>query len=221
MSDASTLGSIEGPGRARRTPSLQRWIASWLCGLLFAFAGPASAQAAGALSEREESLRAALVRMQPAPRVQEVVNELLYADVQVIVVRNAPGGIGAYYPGVSVTGLNHVYRNPRDQRIYYGPRGLIVLDARLEEQATRETIAFVVAHEYGHHHLHRGHTEHDADAFARRLLEHRGMWAPGTAGEAFGFAAGWPWARRLPLTTAARMRALDDGTRALASVDAR
>ena len=204
-----------------RWPGPRAWIVSLLCGLLLAGAGTVSAQTASPSGDRDDELRAALVRIQAAPRVRELVGELLHGDIQVVVVRNAPGGIGAYYPGVAVTGLDHVYRNNNDLRVYYGPRGLIVLDARLEEQATRETIAFVLAHEYAHHHLGRGHTEQHADAFARRLLQHRGMWTSATAGQALGFAAGSAWARWLMPAVAARLRALEGDSPTLAMASSR
>lgn len=165
---------------------------------------------------REERVRAALERSVPAPRVQALVNEMLPGDVQVVVVRNAPGGVGAYYPGLVAFGYEHVYTNARERRVHSGRPGLIVLDARLEEQADRDIIAFVLAHEHGNHRLERGHAEHHADAYARDLLTRLGMWSPHIAAAAFQFAAGVPLARWLVPAVAERLRALEAGTQAVA-----
>lgn len=170
---------------------------------------------------REERVRAALERSVPAPRVQALVNEMLPGDVQVVVVRNAPGGVGAYYPGLMAIGYEHVYTNTRQRRVHSGRPGLIVLDARLEEQADRDIIAFVLAHEHGHHRLERGHGEHHADAYARDLLTRLGMWSPGIAAAAFQFAAGVPLARWLVPAVAERLRALEADSQAVAMTQPR
>jgi Zn-dependent protease with chaperone function len=161
-------------------------------------------------TQREDRVRAALLRAVPAPRVAALVQEILPPDVQVAVVHNPPGGLGAYYPGLAVAGYDHVYANERERRLLSGPWGLIVLDARLEEQAARETIAFVLAHEYGHHRLGRGHTEADADAHARYMLTRLGLWSPRTAENAFELAVGLPFARRLVPAVGERLRALEE-----------
>jgi hypothetical protein len=170
---------------------------------------------------REERVRAALERSVPAPRVQALVSEMLPGDVQVVVVRNAPGGVGAYYPGLMAIGYEHVYTNTRQRRVHSGRPGLIVLDARLEEQADRDIIAFVLAHEHGHHRLERGHGELHADAYARDLLTRLGMWSPGIAAQAFQFAAGVPLARWLVPAVADRLRALEAGPQAVAMAQPR
>ena len=159
---------------------------------------------------REDRLRSAIERAVPAPRVAALVQEILPPDVQVAVVHNPPGGLGAYYPGLAVAGYDHVYANERERRLLSGRWGLIVLDARLEEQAARETIAFVLAHEYGHHRLGRGHTEADADAHARYMLTRLGLWSPRAAENAFELAVGLPFARRLVPAVGERLRALEE-----------
>lgn len=161
-------------------------------------------------TQREVQVRAALVRAVPAPRVAALVQEILPPDVQVAVVRDPPGGLGAYYPGLAVAGYDHVHASERGRRMLSGPWGLIVLDARLEEQATRETIAFVLAHEYGHHCLGRGHTEVEADAYARQVLTRLGLWSPRAAESAFELAVGLPFARRLVAGISERLRALEE-----------
>lgn len=172
-------------------------------------------------SLREERVGAALDRSVPAPRVQALVDEMLLGDVQVVVVRNAPGGVGAYYPGMMAFGYEHVYTNVRERRVNSSRPGLIVLDARLEEQADREVIAFVLAHEYGHHRLERGHAEHHADAFARDLLTRVGMWSPHIPAAAFQFATGVPLVRWLVPALADRLRALEAETQTVAMAQPR
>lgn len=68
----------------------------------------------------------ALSRALPAPRVAAVAERLRLLDVKIIAVADSPWGLGAYYPGV------------------------IIVDSHLNDE-TAEVIAFVLAHEYGHH----------------------------------------------------------------------
>lgn len=172
-------------------------------------------------TQREQRVRAALQRAVPAPRVAALVQELLSADVQVAVVHDPPDGLGAYYPNLALAGYEHVYANERERRIVGGSWGLIVLDARLEEQAEREIIAFVLAHEYGHHRLARGHTEVQADAFARRMLSPSGLWSPRAAQSAFELAVRLPFARQLVSGVDERLRALEEEPREAATAGLR
>jgi hypothetical protein len=186
-----------------------------------AFAAPSQAWARlmPGSTQREERVRSALQRAVPAPRVAALVQEILPPGVQVAVVHNPPGGLGAYYPGLSVAGYEHVYANERERRMVNGSWGLIVLDARLEEQATRETIAFVLAHEYAHHRLEPGHSEAHADAFARYMLAPLGLWSPRAAESAFELAVGRPFARRFVPTIRERMRALEEDRQAVVVIE--
>ena len=170
---------------------------------------PTAPSAPGGTFDRERAVRAALARAIPAPRVAALVQEILPPDVQVVVVRDAPAGLGAYHPGLALAGYEHVHASQRGRHVLTGPWGLIVLDARLEERASREAIAFVLAHEYAHHQLRGAHTEADADAYARRTLIPLGLWSPHAAEGAFELAAGLPFARHLVPAVGARLRALE------------
>lgn len=61
-----------------------------------------------------------------APRIEAVSRQLRMRGVQVLVLKDSPFGLGAYVAG------------------------LVILDASMESE-TNEGIAFVLAHEYGHH----------------------------------------------------------------------
>ena len=160
---------------------------------------------------REDRLRSAIERAVPAPRVAAVVREVLPPDVQVVVVPRAPGGLGAYYAGLALSGYAHVHSSREERRVYSGRRGLIVVDARLEELASRETIAFVLAHEYAHHRLERGHTAEQADAFAREALVQMGLWSPRAVESAFALALGPGGAQEPAAEIVRRTRALGLG----------
>lgn len=234
---ALTGASSRSSGATLPGLSPRRAVLAWARGLvkalaasaLLATAGPACAEADGPArpatfvpaaqawarvlpppTQRELRVRAALQRAVAAPRVAALVREILPADVQVVVVDGPPDGLGAYYPGLAVAGYEHVHANERARRLISGSWGLIVLDARLEELASRETIAFVLAHEYGHHRLERGHTEADADLYAKRLLVPLGLWSPAAAQDAFEMAVGLPFARRIVPAIGERLRALEE-----------
>jgi hypothetical protein len=160
---------------------------------------------------REHRLRSAIERAVPAPRVAAVVREILPPDVQVVVVPQAPGGLGAYHAGVALSGYAHVHSSRQERQVYGGRRGLIVVDARLEELASRETIAFVLAHEYAHHRLGRGHSAVQADAYAREALAQMGLWSPRAAESAFALAQGPGGSPGHTPAVAERMRALGLG----------
>lgn len=179
------------------------------------FAPVAVKPAAPAVLSRLDMLRTLVARALPAPRVSALVNQILPADVQVVVVRSAPGGIGAYYAGVVARDQPHVYANPLGRLAHQGSPGLIVLDALLEDEASTESIAFVLAHEFAHHQLDRGHTELLADAYARRLLERHGLWSPQAAEDAFKAAFTVPWKRWLVPAVAERLRAIREQDPAL------
>ena len=161
---------------------------------------------------REDRLRSAIERAVPAPRVAAVVREILPPDVQVVVVPQAPGGLGAYHAGLALSGYAHVHSSRQERQVYGGRRGLIVVDARLEELASRETIAFVLAHEYARHRLGRGHSAVQADAFAREALAQMGLWSPRAAESAFALAQGPGGSPGHAPAVAERMRALGLGT---------
>lgn len=160
---------------------------------------------------REDRLRSAIERAVPAPRVAAVVREILPPDVQVVVVPQAPGGLGAYHAGVALSGYAHVHSSRLERWVHSSRRGLIVVDARLEAQASREAIAFVLAHEYARHSLERGHTEVQADALAREALLQMGLWSPRAVESAFALALGCGGARGEAVALTGRMRALGLG----------
>lgn len=130
---------------------------------------------------RLERLRTALERAVPAPRVAAVVDKLLPPDVQVVVVRQAPEGLGAVHAGVFLSGYEHVQTQRRERHVLSGRRGLMVLDARLESAAPAETIAYALARQYAHLRLEPGHSEAQAGAFARQLLAAAGLWSHGAS----------------------------------------
>ena len=245
---APASGSRVGQARGRAWAGLRSAGAATIAALALAWAAAAQAQGGGATRPmahfvpaaqpagappadlaarvaalREVRLRSALERAVPAPRVAAVVLEILPPDVQVVVVPKAPGGLGAYYPGMALSGYAHVHTSQQERRVYSGRRGLIVVDARLEEQASRETIAFVLAHEYAHHRLGRGHTAVQADAFAREALAQMGLWSPRAAESAFALALGPGGAQGHAPAAVERMRALGLGepVRLLALADVR
>jgi len=244
---APATGCQVGPARGRAWAGLRSAGAAAIATLALAWAAAAQAQGgdatrpmahlvpaaqpAGAPADlaarvaalREDRLRSALERAVPAPRVAAVVREILPPDVQVVVVPKAPGGLGAYHPGMALSGYAHVHASQQERQVYSGRRGLIVVDARLEEQASRETIAFVLAHEYAHHRLGRGHTDVQADAFAREALAQMGLWSPRAAESAFALALGPGGAQGHAPAVVERMRALGLGepVRLLALADVR
>lgn len=155
---------------------------------------------------RAQRLREAVERAVPAPRVAAVVNEVLPPDVQVVVVPRAPGGLAAYHAGLAISGHAHVHSSQRERQVFGSRRGVFVVDAVLEAQASRETIAFVLAHEYALHCLDRGPPA--ADTLARDVLLHMGLWSPRAAERAFALAQGPGWGAVSAAAVSARMRAL-------------
>jgi len=160
---------------------------------------------------KTQRLNQAVERAVPAPRVAAVVHEILPPDVQVVVVPGAPSGLASYHPGLVLSGYAHVHASHGEPQVLGSRRGVIIVDARLEELASRETIAFVLAHEYARQHLDRGHTAIDADAFARAALVQMGLWSPRAVERAFALAQGQGWGGSSPSTAEARMRALGLG----------
>jgi hypothetical protein len=160
---------------------------------------------------REDRLRGTVERAVPAPRVAAVVQDVLPPDVQVVVVPRAPDGLGSYHPDMALTGYEHVHSSRQERLVHGGRRGVIVVDARLEEQASRETIAFVLAHQYARHRLGRAHSDVDVDAFARDALVQMGLWSPRAVESAFALALGPGSALGAVPAIAQRMRALGLG----------
>lgn len=158
---------------------------------------------------RENRLRSFIERAEPAPRVQALVEIILPPEVQVAVVRNAPDGLGSFYPNVGAVGYENLYSSSR-RSVRSGTRGLIVLDAKLEDRGKSEAIAFVLAHEYARLRLGHGHPRHQADAFAREMLKALGLWSLEGAASAFELATGVPMARVLVPSVVERLRALEE-----------
>lgn len=175
-------------------------------------AGSATPDLAARLAAlRKDRLRGTVERAVPAPRVAAVVQDVLPPDVQVVVVPRAPDGLGSYHPEMALTGYEHVHSSRQERLVHGGRRGVIVVDARLEEQASRETIAFVLAHQYARHRLGHGHSDVEVDAFARAALVQLGLWAPRAVESAFALALGPGSALGEAPVIAQRMRALGLG----------
>lgn len=91
--------------------------------------GELKARLLAELSQHGEEFKAEVRRMSvEAPRVLSLARELgIPADVEVVVIKENPLGIGFYYPGI------------------------IVLDEFFVKSNADDVVLFVLAHEYGHH----------------------------------------------------------------------
>ncbi len=83
------------------------------------------------LHQHVKQLQAGMVReaaklAQPSSKVSALVKKMNLLDIEVFVIPDNPFGVGMYFPGA------------------------IVLDSRVEEES-EEYIAYLLAHEYGHH----------------------------------------------------------------------